>query len=333
MKYKYRQYLLGNFYAILRNFDFNSKPTVSVLVPAFQAESFICETLDSLNFQVFRDFQILISIDKSDDNTELITRRWCRMHKHIQTQIFCQKHRLGWVKNINFLLEKVQTKYFMIMPHDDTLDKNYLQKMIQCLKTNKKAIMAYCDMKAFGIQSRLIIQKSTRGSKLERTLQYLKHNAGAAPFRGLVNRALLSEPIFLYENNCDGFAADTTWLIHMAMKGELIRVPEVLYHKRRHEASHFYPWNYVRKEEKTKAWLEHCKDCLKIIMMGGFNQDELNLLIEAIQSRLIDSLWYPKELRYDEKERALLLGILEKTITKLDKTNNKTNQVSEPEQI
>ncbi len=309
-------------------------PSVTVLIPAFQSQEFICETLDSLDGQTFWNFQIFISIDKSNDDTELITKRWFKENKNIRSQIFCHRNQLGMVKNVNFLIGKCRTKYFMIMPHDDILDKNYLQKMVQCLKTNKKAIMAYSDIQAFGIQSHIVIQKSTLGNRLERTLQYLNHNAGGEPFRALVNRTLLSKPIFLFENNCSDFAADTTWVIQMTMKGELIRVPEVLYHKRYHEGSFFNPWETVRKEEKTQAWLEHCKDCLKIIFGADFSQEELDLLIKSIQSRLVDSLWCSEELKYNEKEHTLLLGILEKTITNLDKTKNKTgHQVSSHQQI
>ena len=113
-----------------------TEPSVSVLVTAYQAQAFICETLDSLNKQVFKDFQLLISIDKSDDDTELVIKKWCQEHKNIPTQIFCQTHSLGWIKNINFLLEKCQTKYLMLMPRDDLLDETYIQKMFQCLKEN-----------------------------------------------------------------------------------------------------------------------------------------------------------------------------------------------------
>jgi len=265
-----------------------TKPSVTVLIPSFQAESFICETLDSLVGQTFRNFLIFISIDKSNDSTELIIKRWFKEHKNVRGQIFCQKNRLGMVKNVNFLIGKCQTKYFMIMPHDDILDKSYLQKMIQCLETNKRAIMAFSDIQGFGIRSRIVIQKSTLGNRIERTLYYLNHNRGGVPFRSLVNRTLLSEPIFLFENNCSDFSADTTWILQMAMKGELIRIPEVLYFKRYHEDSLFHPWETVSKEGREEAWLEHCKDCLKIIFEAGFNQEELDLLIKSIQSRLVD---------------------------------------------
>ena len=97
-------------------------PSVSVLIPAYQSQAFISETLNSLSNQVFRDFQVLVSIDKSDDDTKQIIENWSQNHKNIPTRIFYQTHRLGWKKNVNFLLEKCKTKYFMVMPHDDILD-------------------------------------------------------------------------------------------------------------------------------------------------------------------------------------------------------------------
>ena len=136
--------------SLQKNGQHLTKPSVSVLVAAFQAESFICETLDSLNKQVFKDFELLLSVDKSDDDTELVTKRWCQEHKDIPTQIFCQTHRMGWIKNVNFLLEKCQTKYFMVLPHDDLLHETYLQKLVQCLKVNPQACTAFSDIQGFG---------------------------------------------------------------------------------------------------------------------------------------------------------------------------------------
>ena len=70
-------------------------PSVSVLVPAYQAQGFISETLNSLSKQIFRDFQVLISIDKSDDDTKKIAKNWSQNNKHIPTRIFCQTKAWG----------------------------------------------------------------------------------------------------------------------------------------------------------------------------------------------------------------------------------------------
>jgi len=297
-----------------------TKPSVSVLVPAFQAQAFICETLDSLNEQVFKDFQLLLSVDKSDDDTELITKRWCQEHKNIPTRIFCQTHLLGWVKNVNFLLEKCQTKYFMIMPHDDLLDKTYLQKMVQCLKDNPQACTAFSDIQGFGTIKLIVTQKSIRGERLERTLEFLHTYYDAVALRGLVNRAMLSDLMLLPENDCSNFAVDTIWNMQMVLKGELIRIPEVLYHKRYddHDSAVHNQWEKSRIVEDAKSWLEHHKDCLKTIFRAGFKQEELVRLIEASKSRFLPELWY-----MNEKERASFVEtLLERTIIALDEAKN-----------
>ncbi len=303
------------------------KPSVSVLVPAYNAQEFICETLDSLNNQIFKDFQILISIDRSDDNTKSIIKKWCKDHKNITTQIFYQTHRLGWVKNINFLLEKCKTKYFMVLPHDDMVHETYIQKMFQYLEANPSTCVVFSDIHGFGTRLLYITQNSIRGDRVERTLDFLIHHLSAVALRGLVNRAVLSDFILLHENNYSNIAMDSVWNMQMAIMGEVIRIPEGLYYKRYHDNSIHGIW-WTHGEEDVKAWLEHCTDCLKVIFMAGFEQTELTRLIEATKSRLVQdvcTICPSKELStLDEKERALLLEEFDKTVVALGKANNKS---------
>lgn len=304
-----------------------AKPRVSVLVPAYNAQEFICETLDSLDNQVFRDFQILISIDKSDDDTKSIIERWCKEHKDIPVQIFYQTERLGWVKNINFLLKKCETKYFMILPHDDLIHKTYLDKMYHHIKANPSACVAYSDIQGFGVETPLITQDSIKGDRVERVHEFLTHHFAAVAIRGLVNRSVLSDFILLSENNYSDIAIDSIWNMQMALMGEMIRIPEVLYYKRYHGSSTHAQWWKCGKYEAVKAWLEHCTDCMKLIFMAGFNQEELIHLVEAGKSRLIQNTHqlcpHLELLALDEKERALSMYEFEKTITDL-KARNKS---------
>ena len=298
------------------------RPSVSVLIPAFQSESFICETLDSLSKQVYEDFQIIFSVDKSDDNTEKIIRKWCREHKKISTRIFSQNQHIGWVKNINFLLKQCNTKYFMVMPHDDTLDKKYIQKMCDALIENPRACVAYSDISGFGEYDKDVFQKSVFGNKIERTLDFLNHHFSAVAFRGLINRSVLSDLLLLPENDCSNFAIDTIWNLQMAIKGDLIRIPEILYHKRYHQGSSHSYWQNWDEKEKLRVWVEHCKDCLKVILRGGFEKNELDVLINACISRLFDHTingWAYKEImNLNQNEKYSLVADLQKVVRARD---------------
>ena len=51
-------------------------PAVTVCVPVFNAALFLAETLDSIAAQSFADIKVLISLDRGDDDSESICRRY-----------------------------------------------------------------------------------------------------------------------------------------------------------------------------------------------------------------------------------------------------------------
>ena len=171
-----------------------------------------------------------------------------------------------------------------------------------------------------------VTQPSIRGNQIERTLEFLNNHYSAVALRGLVNRKIISDNILLNENDSSNFAIDALWNLQMTLKGELIRVPEILYHKYLYSGSAHSSWKKWRKEDKINAWLEHCKDCLKIIFSAGFDLKELIPLIEATKSRFfqktIPFYAYEEISSLDNNEQAKLLENLEQTIVTLGKSKN-----------
>ena len=73
---------------------------ISVCIPIYNGEQYIEELLERIYNQTYKNIEVLISIDQSTDKT--LER--CQKLKQNNTTIFIQNHRLGWVKNCNFLI-------------------------------------------------------------------------------------------------------------------------------------------------------------------------------------------------------------------------------------
>ena len=52
-------------------------PLISVVIPAYNAEQFLDETLESVLSQTYENWECIIVNDGSTDNTESIAKKWC----------------------------------------------------------------------------------------------------------------------------------------------------------------------------------------------------------------------------------------------------------------
>ncbi len=101
-----------------------TQPLISVCIPVYNGSLYVEETLKRIYNQTYKHIEVLISIDKSTDNTVEI----CEKMKQDNTKIFKQDEHLGWVKNCNFLISKSNGQYFSIIPHDDLIPPEYFGK-------------------------------------------------------------------------------------------------------------------------------------------------------------------------------------------------------------
>ena len=58
-------------------------PALSVIIPAYNSEGFIKETLDSVLKQSLKDIEIVVVNDGSTDSTGDIIASYCEKHKNI----------------------------------------------------------------------------------------------------------------------------------------------------------------------------------------------------------------------------------------------------------
>ncbi len=256
---------------------------ITVCVPAFNAAVFLAETLDSIAAQSFADIHVLISLDRSDDDSESVCRRYLHDRRF---ELIVQRERLGWVGNVNALIERVDTPYFCITPHDDLLARQYLAELYLVAASDPAVACAYSDLEGFGTYRKRIEQPEIRGTLIERVTDFLLNHFAVVPFRGIVRRRNSDDRPYVPTGLRRDFAADTVWLLGIALRGELRRVPSTLYFKRYHEASVHAAWASWPREELIVLWAEQAAACARIALEHVSDSSDREIVLAAALMRV-----------------------------------------------
>ena len=116
---------------------------VDILLATFNGEKYLKDQLDSIINQTYKDFRLLISDDGSTDNTKNILEDYKKKDDRIE--IFYQEKNLGVVENFEFLLKKVEAKYFMFADQDDIWKEEKIEKSVnKMIETNSDLV--YSDL-------------------------------------------------------------------------------------------------------------------------------------------------------------------------------------------
>ena len=167
--------------------------------------------------------RILVSIDVSDDATEEIRRG----HERDDDRVEAHPHRdrLGWVGNVNHLLDSVQTELSFIYFHDDLIDATYVEKLADALGRRPDATSAHCDVLLERPSGESVRPGCPyEGSAAERLLTHLVNPERGALLRSMVRR---DSPAGRLRMSLQ--AAD--YEMQLVAAGPAVHVPESLYRR------------------------------------------------------------------------------------------------------
>ena len=89
-------------------------PKVSIIIPAYNHEKYVGETIQSVLDQTFNDFELIIINDGSTDNTEAEILKF----KDDRIQYTFQSNR-GLSATLNRGIELARGEFFNFLPSDD----------------------------------------------------------------------------------------------------------------------------------------------------------------------------------------------------------------------
>lgn len=123
------------------NINLNCQNKITIGMPVYNGALFIREALDSLLAQSFTDFELIISDNCSNDETEKICRYYAANDKRIRYV----RHELnrGALFNFNYVLREARFEYFMWAACDDRWSIDWIGSLLVEIKSKKSNIASF----------------------------------------------------------------------------------------------------------------------------------------------------------------------------------------------
>jgi len=104
------------------------EPLITILSPCYNVESYLPQCLDSIINQTYKNLQIVLIDDGSNDNTWIVMRDYASKDSRIE--IYHQENQ-GVAATRNNLLDKVKGDYVLFVDSDDWIELDMVEFLIQ----------------------------------------------------------------------------------------------------------------------------------------------------------------------------------------------------------
>ncbi len=120
-----------------------SDPTVSVIIPAYNAADLVPEAIDSVRRQTYQDFEVLVVDDGSTDGTwevlQDLAAHWDKL------RVFRAEHR-GLAAARNLAVSHMRGQYIALLDADDLWTDTKLDRCMQFLREHPDLSIVYTPM-------------------------------------------------------------------------------------------------------------------------------------------------------------------------------------------
>lgn len=203
---------------------------VSVGVPVRDGAPELEAALASVRGQSYENLEILVSDNRSSDDTAAICARHAEADPRIR--VHRQPQQLTAGDNFRFVAERARGEYFMWAAHDDTHSRNYVAGLLAALERQPDAVAAFGAVADFGpgespaTATVRAYPVATRGlGHRERITRAMM--AGGVEIYGLIRTSVLRG----YSWPEADFAWDGILATYLACSGEIVEVPEVRFNQ------------------------------------------------------------------------------------------------------
>lgn len=199
-----------------------ANPFITLIIPCFNCEKTIMETLDSVDKQTYPHKEVILVDDGSSDNTKRILEEYVTPRAHYF--VFHQPNK-GQASARNLGLSHAKGEYVVFVDSDDKIHPDFLEEFVQVFQQDATVNMVYSEMQTFDRENKIY---NLREFKLS---EFLITNC--IPVFCMVRTEHI-RAIGGFDENMDNNEDWECWIrMYKTFKGKVIKINKVLYFYRK----------------------------------------------------------------------------------------------------
>lgn len=215
-------------------------PVVSVIIPCFNQEKCIAETLDSVLAQTFPDWECIVMDDGSSDRSGAVVQEYCAKDPRIK---YFRQENAGVSRARNEAVARSCGEYLLPLDGDDLIAPTYLEEAVSTIRSEKGIKLVYCLADTFGAR---------KGPWLLKSFKYEDFVLENCIFcTALFRRADFDAIGGFNENMKQGLEDWDFFLSLISPDDKVVQIQKVLFHYRIHEGSRT---DTLRLNEAEMLW-------------------------------------------------------------------------------
>ncbi len=127
--------------------EISYKSLVSIILPTYNRERYLNRSIDSVLNQTYKNWELLIIDDGSNDKSQIIVKRYLNQFSSIR--YFFHENR-GAAYSMNIGMQTSRGKFITFLGSDDEYLPNHLSKRVHYLEENTNVDLIHSDARIIG---------------------------------------------------------------------------------------------------------------------------------------------------------------------------------------
>ncbi len=208
------------------------QPLVSIIVPVYNAEEYILDCLFSIQNQGYRNIEVIVVDDVSNDNTKAVICEENLITQDNRFKIIFNEVNLGATKNCNKALSYCTGSYVCFFAGDDVMLAEKLELQVAALENDLDASLCYHNVDIFdGASGDSLALSQPKGRTVYSFIDVIK--GGGLPGANSVMCRSNLIPSGFYDERLPR-VSDWKMFIEISVRGKILYLDRVLARYRKH---------------------------------------------------------------------------------------------------